>query len=82
MIHQKIIGRGDACDLNVDDEYVSTKHAALIWDDSGHVMTVEDLGSTNGTFVNGRRIGARPVVLQLGDVVRVGRTEIPWKRAL
>lgn len=77
-----MVGRGPDVDLSVEDEYVSTRHALLIWDPASQQMTIEDLGSTNGTFVNGRRIGASPVRLQLGDTIRVGRTDIPWSKPI
>ena len=41
-------------------------------------MILEDLGSTNGTFVNGRRI-TRPLPLEIGDTVRIGDTELRYE---
>jgi len=81
-LHRKTIGRGSDVDLSIDDEYVSTRHAVLIWDDETRTMTVEDIGSTNGTYVNGHTIGYSPHRLTVGDVVRVGHTDIPWTRPL
>jgi pSer/pThr/pTyr-binding forkhead associated (FHA) protein len=81
-LHRKTIGRGSDVDLSIADEYVSTRHAVLIWDDVARTMTVEDIGSANGTYVNGHVIGYCPRHLSVGDVVRVGRTEIPWTRPL
>ncbi len=49
------LGRDPACDLMVDDPRVSRVHAA-VWSDPGGTLVLEDLGSTNGTFVNGKRI--------------------------
>jgi len=64
-----LIGRDPACAVSVIDPEVSRKHARLVWD--GEYFTVEDLGSTNGTFINGKRITAAHV-LQIGDTVAFG----------
>jgi hypothetical protein len=66
------IGRQDA-DLVVEDPEVSRRHA-LLRRSNGSVV-VEDLGSTNGTFVNGERIQS-PIAVGPGDEVRVGRTTL------
>jgi hypothetical protein len=66
------IGRQDA-DLVVEDPEVSRRHAVLRR--SGGSVVVEDLESTNGTFVNGERIRT-PITLGPGDQVRVGRTTL------
>jgi hypothetical protein len=63
------IGREAANELVVSDADVSRKHARFIL--QGNTYLVEDLGSTNGTFVNGERIAA-PVMLVSGDVVQLG----------
>jgi ABC-2 type transport system ATP-binding protein len=66
-----LIGRDRDADVVVDDPEVSTKHAAFALE--GGAATVEDLDSTNGTFVNGERVtGSRQ--LQAGDRVAVGPT--------
>ncbi|ABG03006.1 FHA domain containing protein [Rubrobacter xylanophilus DSM 9941] len=66
------IGRSSASDIVLkSDDYVSGRHARLTR--HGGLLYVEDLGSTNGTFVNGRKaVGATP--LRDGDLVRVGST--------
>jgi pSer/pThr/pTyr-binding forkhead associated (FHA) protein len=66
-----------------DDEEVSRLHARITLDQSG-VCEVEDLGSTNGTYVNGLRI-SEPEVLSVGDTIEVGQTtlavrELPTSR--
>jgi hypothetical protein len=66
------IGRQDA-DLVLEDPEVSRRHALLRR--SGASVVVEDLDSTNGTFVNGERIRS-PVMVGPGDQVRVGRTTL------
>lgn len=66
----KTIGR-EGCDVNISDPEISRRHAAIKLD--GGTVAIEDLGSTNGTFVNGERIsGAR--ALSDGDEVRFGGT--------
>jgi len=71
------IGRDPACEIRVDDTYASQQHAR-IFGKGGHWF-VEDLGSTNGTFVNDQRLGA-PAQLQAGDRIRVGQTELELHR--
>ena len=68
-----IIGREDNVGIRLDgDEFASGQHARI--DPRPDGVWVEDLGSTNGTFVNGERITAQR--LEAGDVVRVGQTEL------
>jgi S1-C subfamily serine protease len=64
-----VIGRDEGCNLVLDDSKVSRRHAYLQEIDGG--VEVGDLGSSNGTFVNGRRI-ERPVTLAPGDSLRIG----------
>ena len=66
------IGRQDG-DLVVEDPEVSRRHAVLRR--SGGSVVVEDLDSTNGTFVNGERIRS-PIAVGPGDQIRVGRTTL------
>jgi pSer/pThr/pTyr-binding forkhead associated (FHA) protein len=63
------IGRGNDCDLQISDTYLSTRHARLA-NDNGD-LTIEDLGSTNGTYVNQEMIHGR-LLLEKGDIVQVG----------
>jgi two-component system cell cycle response regulator len=77
-----ILGRGDGVDIRVEDEGVSRRHAKLTRDEDGNVRIV-DLGSTNGTFVNGRRVDARP--LSDGDRIQIGSLttlQFAWKDEL
>lgn len=64
------IGRDDANDIAVRDGSVSGKHARIIRNEMGY--WVEDLGSRNGTFVNGEKVGERRL-LSKGDLVRFGK---------
>jgi pSer/pThr/pTyr-binding forkhead associated (FHA) protein len=65
------IGRAAGCQITVDDTYVSQIHARVFTRD-GQWM-VEDLGSTNGTWMNRQRVSG-PIVLTRGDRVQVGNT--------
>jgi Protein of unknown function (DUF3662)/FHA domain len=71
-----ILGRGTDCDLRLVDPGVSRHHAELRMED-GEVVLV-DLGSTNGTFVNGQPV--RRVVLADGTQVTLGRTTLVFRR--
>ncbi len=71
-----VLGRGLGCDLRLDESHVSIAHAML--SRSGAQTTVRDLGSTNGTLVNGVRI-ASARVLQHGDVLRFGTVEARYE---
>jgi hypothetical protein len=66
-----VLGRSDQADVKLDDPYASEFHLRLTTKDDRLVLT--DLGSTNGTYVNGRRATA-PVDLNRGDSVQVGKT--------
>jgi pSer/pThr/pTyr-binding forkhead associated (FHA) protein len=65
------IGRAAGCAVTLEDNYTSQLHARLFRRDGA--LHVEDLGSTNGTYVNNRKVTA-PVPLQRGDTVKVGAT--------
>jgi pSer/pThr/pTyr-binding forkhead associated (FHA) protein len=69
---ETLIGRNPGTDITLADEGISREHALILYDDAGAGYTVEDLQSTNGTRVNGKRV--RSVVLQHGDELRMGRT--------
>lgn len=66
------IGRGTDCDVRLDDNLASRQHARLEPIAAGRIYSLHDLGSTNGTFVNGQLV-EDPVALQDGDKIRVGR---------
>ena len=68
----KTMGRAPRADFVVDAALVSRVHCRFTLDQSGQ-LEIEDLGSTNGTFVNGRKVGK--MVLNDGDKLTVGRVE-------
>jgi pSer/pThr/pTyr-binding forkhead associated (FHA) protein len=72
------VGRGASNDIRLDDdEFVSAHHARI--DPRRDGVWVEDVGSTNGTFVNGTRLD-RPRRLAPGDIVRIGDTDLLYER--
>ena len=71
---QAVIGRGEESQFQIKDASVSRAHARFVVDrieSSAPIVTVEDLGSTNGTRVRGRKV-EKPVALEDGDLLRVG----------
>ena len=71
------IGRAPECELLIDDTYASAQHARLFGKNG--TWYVEDLGSTNGTFVNDQRLAA-PAMVQPGDRIRIGTTMLELRR--
>jgi pSer/pThr/pTyr-binding forkhead associated (FHA) protein len=72
-----MIGRGNDAAIRLDDDYVSTRHARIA--SSGEQWFVEDLGSTNGTYVGNSRI-SQATALQLGTQVRIGKTILELRK--
>jgi hypothetical protein len=66
------IGRLPDCDVVLDDGSVSKQHAQLRWSEAERRCTVKDMGSRNGTFVNGATIATREVPLRDGDILSFG----------
>jgi pSer/pThr/pTyr-binding forkhead associated (FHA) protein len=66
-----VLGRSSEADFVLDDPYASEFHLRLVSQENG--MMLHDLGSTNGTYVNGRRVSA-PTELKRGDTIQVGKT--------
>ena len=72
-----LLGRGSRNDVDLGrDEYASTEHARIEPRRDG--VWLEDVGSTNGTYLNGIRL-TRPKRMTAGDVVRVGETELRYE---
>jgi pSer/pThr/pTyr-binding forkhead associated (FHA) protein len=72
-----LIGRGSDAAIRLDDDYVSTRHARIAANDDQ--WYVEDLGSTNGTYVGSTRI-TQPTTLTLGSQVRIGKTILELRK--
>lgn len=70
------IGRSRSSRIPITDQFISTSHARVYR--KGHFWFVEDLGSLNGTYVNGRRISGEQQ-LHLRDEIRVGETVLRWE---
>lgn len=66
------IGRGADCDVRLDDNLASRLHARVAAIGTGNVYSLYDLGSTNGTFINGQLV-EDPCALMDGDKIRVGK---------
>lgn len=73
------IGRDPSCQIRIDAPGVSRRHAIIRADDPAAAV-LEDLGSTNGTFVGGRRV-RKPVVLEDGQSIRVGEATLMVRTA-
>ena len=73
---RNVIGRGTEADIRLPDTGVSRKHVDVVLD--GGTATVEDLGSTNGTLVNGRRVSR--LALADGDVIRIGHSVLVYRQ--
>jgi hypothetical protein len=73
---RNVIGRGTEADIRLPDTGVSRKHVDVVLD--GATAICEDLGSTNGTLVNGRRITRQP--LADGDVIRIGHSVLVYRQ--
>jgi len=72
-----LIGRGPDAAIRLDDDYVSTRHTRIAA--SGDQWFVEDLGSTNGTYLGTRRL-TQPAGVQAGSQIRIGKTTIELKK--
>ena len=72
-----LLGRGTDAAIRLDDDYVSTRHARFAT--NGEQWFVEDLGSTNGTYIGSQRITS-PVPIGLGIAVRLGKTIVELQK--
>jgi hypothetical protein len=72
-----LLGRGADATIRLDDDYVSTRHARFV--PHGDDWYVEDLGSTNGTYIGSQRI-TTPMVVTVGVQVRIGKTIAELKK--
>ena len=72
-----LIGRGTDAAIRLDDDYVSTRHARVAT--NGEEWFVEDLGSTNGTYVGSQRV-TTPTPVAVGTPIRIGKTVLELRR--
>jgi hypothetical protein len=70
------MGRSDGAQIRVDDPFASSAHARIF--PRGEYMYLEDMGSTNGTFLNGRQVKATER-LRMADVIRIGDSEYRYE---
>src|SRR5690348_13869231 len=68
-----VIGRDESCQLRIQSEHVSRNHCVISRSDSA--LVIRDLGSTNGTFLNGKLIQAESVLLD-GDAIKLGSVRL------
>ena len=72
-----LIGRGSDAAIRLDDDYVSTRHARIAA--SEDQWFVEDLGSTNGTYIGSSRL-TQPTTVTLGTKIRIGKTTLELRK--
>ncbi len=70
-----VLGRGEQAEIRLEDPFASSRHARVVR--QGGVMVIEDLGSTNGTYLNEEVLGG-PTPLHPGDRVRIGDSEFTY----
>ena len=67
------IGRSKKNQIIINDPFLSTQHARFVHEEDSYLL--QDLQSTNGTYVNGDRVGKEPALLKNGDRVSIGQTD-------
>jgi hypothetical protein len=70
-----VMGRGDQAEIRLEDPFASSRHARLVR--QGGIVVLEDLGSTNGTYLNEELVSG-PQPLHPGDRVRIGDSEFTF----
>jgi pSer/pThr/pTyr-binding forkhead associated (FHA) protein len=71
-----VMGRGDQAEIRLEDPFASSRHARLV--PQGGIVVIEDLGSTNGTYLNEELLSG-PQPLHRGDRVRIGDSEFTFE---
>ncbi len=71
---QHVLGRAPFADIAIDNPFVSRRHAEILYNDDGY--SIRDLGSKNGTFVDGRRLGNQPIELTGSEVIELGQGQV------
>lgn len=74
--HGAMMGRAQSADIPIHDPYASSAHARIFA--RGPYMYIEDMGSTNGTYLNGRQL-RKPEQLKVSDTVRIGDSEYRYE---
>jgi pSer/pThr/pTyr-binding forkhead associated (FHA) protein len=74
LTRKLLIGRAEDCDLRLEGDFVSRHHCILLLDE--YTLRLRDLGSKNGTFVNGRRVGVSAIILLHDDNVWIGEISL------
>jgi hypothetical protein len=74
--HGATMGRSDSAEIRVDDPFASSAHARIF--PRGDFMYLEDMGSTNGTYLNGRQVKTAER-LKVADVIRIGDSEYRYE---
>ena len=72
-----VVGRSSKCDIQIDQESISRNHSKIV--NTGKSILIRDLGSTNGTKVNGRDV--QSAALNEGDSITIGATNIEYRGA-
>jgi len=72
---ESTLGRGSDCEVQVNDELASRKHAVIYY--RGGNYEIEDLGSSNGTFVNNKKVTSGPILN--GDLITIGDTVLQFR---
>ncbi|CAN5889805.1 FHA domain-containing protein [soil metagenome] len=72
-----IVGRADKCHVVIGDSYASQVHARIFRRQDA--VYIEDMGSTNGTYLNRRKVTS-PIQVNRGDTARIGKTQMEFKR--
>jgi pSer/pThr/pTyr-binding forkhead associated (FHA) protein len=72
-----LLGRNPECTLVLDDDFASGRHARIFRRDAGWL--VEDLGSTNGTFLGSSKL-TQPMPVQVGSTLRIGKTVLELRK--
>jgi len=78
LVGTVVVGRDPLCDITYDDALLSRRHAEFVA--AGDQVTVRDLGSRNGVFVNSVRVDRRQ--LQQGDLVTIGETQFRFVESM
>jgi hypothetical protein len=71
-----VLGRGDRAEIRLEDPFASARHARVY--EQGNIVVIEDLGSTNGTYLN-EELLETPRPLHPGDRVRIGDSEFAFE---